>query len=92
MGLNKLMILVEKAGSTDKDLQFDSPSSGSTIVAMFNPAKLTVSRSVSFGPTAHSFRLSFKGVKSQSFTVLSKLAEASCFPSGLNATRLTTLI
>ena len=48
MGLNKLMILVEKPGSTDKDLQFDGPNSSSTIVAKFNPAKLTVSRSVSW--------------------------------------------
>ena len=38
---------------------------------------------------AYSFSLSLKGVKSQSFTVLSKLAEARRFPSGLNATRLT---
>lgn len=48
MGLNKLTILVETPGSTDKNLQFGSASSGSTIVAMFNPSKLTISRSVSW--------------------------------------------
>src|SRR6516165_1233616 len=42
--------------------------------------------------TTYSFNLSFKGVRSQTFTVLSKLAEArrSCFLSGLNATQFTT--
>jgi len=47
-----------------------------------------------FGPvaTAYSFGLSFQGVESQTFTVLSKLAEARRLPSGLNATRLTTLL
>lgn len=48
MGLNKLTILVESAGSTDANLQFDSPGARSTIVAMFNPNKLTVSRNVSW--------------------------------------------
>src|SRR5262249_55366163 len=40
--------------------------------------------------TAYFFAFSYKLVESQTFTVLSKLAEARCFPSGLNATRLTT--
>jgi hypothetical protein len=35
---------------------------------------------------------STQGVMSQIFTVLSKLAEARFFPSGLNATRLTTAV
>ncbi|MGJ7506594.1 CIS tube protein [Variovorax sp. GT1P44] len=43
-----LTILVETQGSTDKNLQFGSPTSDSTIVAMFNPNRLTVSRSVSW--------------------------------------------
>ena len=43
MGLEQLTILVETAGST---LQFGDVTSGDTLVAMFNPNKLTVSRSV----------------------------------------------
>ena len=45
MGLSKLTILVETPGS---NLQFGSQTSESTIVAMFNPSKLTVSRSVNW--------------------------------------------
>ncbi len=48
MGLSKLTILVETPGSTDNALQFGSETSGDTLVAMFNPNKLTVSRSVSW--------------------------------------------
>jgi nucleoid-associated protein YgaU len=48
MGLKMLTILVETQGSTDKNLQFGSATSDSTIVAMFNPNRLTVSRSVSW--------------------------------------------
>jgi len=44
MGLDKLTILIESPGSTDTNLQFG----GKSIVAMFNPNKLTVSRSVSW--------------------------------------------
>jgi nucleoid-associated protein YgaU len=43
MGLAQLTILVEAKGSK---LQFGSATSGDAIVAMFNPNKLTVSRSV----------------------------------------------
>jgi nucleoid-associated protein YgaU len=43
MGLEQLTILVESSGSK---LQFGSATSGDTVVAMFNPNKLTVSRSV----------------------------------------------
>ena len=48
MGLSMLTILVETPGSTDSNLQFGSESSGNTIVAMFNPNRLTVSRSVAW--------------------------------------------
>ncbi len=48
MGLEKLTILVETPGSRDDNLQFGGAGSSSTIVAMFNPDKLTVSRSVSW--------------------------------------------
>ena len=48
MGLEMLTILVEAQGSTDDNLQFGGPTSASTIVAMFNPNRLTVSRSVSW--------------------------------------------
>ena len=44
MGLEKLTILIESPGSTDSNLQFG----GRSIVALFNPSKLTVSRSVSW--------------------------------------------
>jgi nucleoid-associated protein YgaU len=43
MGLEQLTILVEAQGSA---LQFGGVTSGDTLVAMFNPNKLTVSRSV----------------------------------------------
>jgi hypothetical protein len=43
MGLEQLTILVESQGAA---LQFGGTTSGDTIVSMFNPNKLTVSRSV----------------------------------------------
>lgn len=43
MGLSKLTILVEEPGAA---LQFGSKTSANTIVAMFNPNKLSVSRTV----------------------------------------------
>jgi nucleoid-associated protein YgaU len=43
MGLEQLTILVESSGSV---MQFGDATSDDTIVAMFNPNKLTVSRSV----------------------------------------------
>jgi len=43
MGLERLTILVESAGST---LQFGDAASGDAIVAMFNPNRLAVSRNV----------------------------------------------
>lgn len=44
MGLEKLTIQIESPGSTDSNLQFG----GREIVALFNPSRLTVSRSVSW--------------------------------------------
>lgn len=43
MGLEQLTILVETQGSA---MQFGSATSGDSIIAMFNPNKLTVSRSI----------------------------------------------
>ena len=43
MGLEHMTILVESSGGT---MQFGSATSDTTVVAMFNPNKLTVSRSV----------------------------------------------
>ena len=48
MELKQLTIHVETPGSTDKNLQFGDDASPKTIVAMFNPNKLTFSRSVSW--------------------------------------------
>jgi nucleoid-associated protein YgaU len=42
----QLTILVETSGSTDNNLQFGNEHSPNTIFAMYNPNKLTVSRSV----------------------------------------------
>jgi nucleoid-associated protein YgaU len=44
--LQYLTILVETPGSKDNNLQFGNKTSDNTIVAMFNPNKLTLSRSI----------------------------------------------
>jgi nucleoid-associated protein YgaU len=48
MELKKLTILVEVPGSRPPNLQFGSETSDRTIVAMFNPSKLSITRSVNW--------------------------------------------